>query len=68
MCGIFGLVGERKCEFEEALLRGTHALAHRGPDDEGTELLPLASETGNWKLEIGNLFCSFFLSVSVPQW
>ena len=39
MCGIFGLVGIRFVEVDRA-----HA--HRGPDDEGTELLPLASEPG----------------------
>ncbi len=44
MCGIFGLIGQRKFNLEEALLEGTHTLAHRGPDDQGTELLPLASD------------------------
>jgi asparagine synthase (glutamine-hydrolysing) len=48
MCGIFGLVGERKAGFEVALRRGTQALAHRGPDDEGTELLALASDPNRW--------------------
>ena len=37
MCGIFGLVGERKSELEEALPRGTRAMPHRGPDDEGID-------------------------------
>jgi asparagine synthase (glutamine-hydrolysing) len=44
MCGIFGLVGKRTAELGRALGQGTRALAHRGPDDEGTELLPLASD------------------------
>ena len=44
MCGIFGLVGKRSPQFNQALARGTRALAHRGPDDEGTELLALASD------------------------
>lgn len=46
MCGIFGLVGIRFVEVDRALSLGTRAHAHRGPDDEGTELLPLASEPG----------------------
>jgi asparagine synthase (glutamine-hydrolysing) len=44
MCGIFGLVGKRSAEINRALTQGTRALAHRGPDDEGTELLALASD------------------------
>jgi asparagine synthase (glutamine-hydrolysing) len=44
MCGIFGLVGKRSPEVNRALSLGTRALAHRGPDDEGTELLALASD------------------------
>lgn len=43
MCGIFGYVGKRFPGVEDALARGTRTLAHRGPDDEGTQLLPLAS-------------------------
>jgi asparagine synthase (glutamine-hydrolysing) len=41
-------VGERKAGFEVALRRGTQALAHRGPDDEGTELFALASDPNTW--------------------
>jgi asparagine synthetase B (glutamine-hydrolysing) len=44
MCGIFGLVGEGKPEFEEPLPMGTPAMPHRGPDDEGIELFLLASD------------------------
>jgi asparagine synthase (glutamine-hydrolysing) len=44
MCGILGLVGKRLPEFEASLLRGTRAMAHRGPDDEGMEILPLRSD------------------------
>ncbi len=44
MCGIFGLVGKRSEKLSGALCLGTRALAHRGPDDEGTELLPVASD------------------------
>jgi len=44
MCGIFGLVGKRSPQVSRALRLGTRSLAHRGPDDEGTELLPLASD------------------------
>ncbi len=46
MCGIFGLIGKRSAEVECALSLGTRALEHRGPDDEGTQLLGLASEPG----------------------
>src|SRR2546429_6864789 len=45
MCGIFGLVGKRSVEVNRALSLGTPALAHRGPDDEGMELLPLAGNS-----------------------
>ena len=44
MCGIFGLIGKRTLENNRALCVGTHALAHRGPDDEGTEWLALGSD------------------------
>jgi len=50
VCGIFGLVGKRSVEVERALSLGTRALAHRGPDDEGIELLPLA---GNAEFCVG---------------
>ena len=40
MCGIIGIVTTRpREEITDALLRGTRALAHRGPDDEGIEFL-----------------------------
>jgi asparagine synthase (glutamine-hydrolysing) len=44
MCGIFGIIGKRSSAIAGALHLGTRALAHRGPDDEGTELLTLASD------------------------
>jgi len=44
LCGIFGLIGKQSPEAERALQLGTAALAHRGPDDEGTELFALASQ------------------------
>jgi len=44
VCGIFGLVGKRSPEVDRALSLGTRALAHRGPDDEGMEILPLRSD------------------------
>src|SRR5205807_9070257 len=50
MCGILGLVGKRSPKLEEALVRGTRALVHRGPDDEGIELL---SEVGNVEFCVG---------------
>lgn len=40
MCGILGIITTRpRCEIFEALTRGTRALAHRGPDDEGIAYL-----------------------------
>ena len=44
MCGIFGLIGKRTLENKRALSVGTHALEHRGPDDEGTAWLALGSD------------------------
>lgn len=40
MCGIFGLVTTRSAgEVESILGRGTGAMRHRGPDDEGLEIV-----------------------------
>lgn len=40
MCGIFGVVTTRgRGEVEEIVRRAVGALAHRGPDDEGIEIL-----------------------------
>src|SRR5207249_5202444 len=50
MCGIIGLVGKRSVEVDRALSLGTRALAHRGPDDEVIEILPLA---GNAEFCVG---------------
>jgi len=44
MCGILGLVGKRSPQVDRALSVGTRTLAHRGPDDEGMEVLPLRSD------------------------
>lgn len=44
VCGIFGLVGKRLPELNLVLARASRALAHRGPDDEGIEILPCDSE------------------------
>lgn len=46
MCGIFGLIGKHNDKLCCALKAGTRALAHRGPNDEGTELLPVGSDPG----------------------
>jgi asparagine synthase (glutamine-hydrolysing) len=40
MCGIAGIVGEGAAEHLEALRRMVAALAHRGPDGEGTHVSP----------------------------
>ena len=44
MCGIFGFIAKRSAEAERALHLGTQALAHRGPDDEGTEVVGINSQ------------------------
>jgi asparagine synthase (glutamine-hydrolysing) len=44
MCGILGYIGKRFPEIKDALASGTRALTHRGPDDEGIEILPLRSD------------------------
>jgi asparagine synthase (glutamine-hydrolysing) len=41
-------VAERESGLEVALRRGTQALAHRGPDEEGIELIALASDPNTW--------------------
>lgn len=46
MCGIFGIAGKRLNNAERVLRAGTRALAHRGPDDEGLEIVSHPSETG----------------------
>jgi len=44
MCGIFGLIGKTRPEIRASLSCATRAMAHRGPDDEGTEILSFASD------------------------
>jgi asparagine synthase (glutamine-hydrolysing) len=46
MCGIFGIFGRRSQEVVDGVTRGTRALLHRGPDDEGVEILPLSVKPG----------------------
>ena len=41
MCGIYGIVGERRNEDAELTLAMDRCLAHRGPDDSGTHISPL---------------------------
>ncbi len=43
MCGIFGTIGKQREVIGRALSAGTRALAHRGPDDEGIEIMSLRS-------------------------
>ncbi|HEX8911950.1 MAG TPA: asparagine synthase (glutamine-hydrolyzing), partial [Humisphaera sp.] len=40
MCGIAGIIAESQAVAREALPRMLGCLAHRGPDDEGTEVVP----------------------------
>src|SRR5579863_7957415 len=61
MCGIFGIVANGQRIPDGVLERGTHSLAHRGPDDSGTILLhdtlpdPVAIGLGNRRLAILDL-------------
>lgn len=50
MCGIFGIVAHNTRIPYGLLERGTQALAHRGPDDEGTILL----RDGQSEIGLGN--------------
>ena len=60
MCGIFGIVARNARIPDGVLERGTQSLAHRGPDDSGTIVLPdSASDSeiglGNRRLAILDL-------------
>jgi len=60
MCGIFGIVATNSRIPPGVLERGTHSLAHRGPDDSGTILLRDSSPAaeiglGNRRLAILDL-------------
>ena len=46
MCGIFGVASNRSAELERAVCLGTRALAHRGPDDEGLEVIHSSTDQG----------------------
>ncbi len=47
MCGIAGIVSINNVPIEEAVLRAmTDSLAHRGPDDGGTRIIPGPSDSG----------------------
>ena len=43
MCGIAGILSMDRSRAEVALRRMTAAQVHRGPDDEGVELLPFGN-------------------------
>jgi len=58
MCGIFGIASHRAHIPAGLLERGTQSLAHRGPDDSGTIVLPCAAGEiglGNRRLAILDL-------------
>src|SRR5215207_2443993 len=61
MCGIFGMVTRRGRDVAEAAAgRATRALGHRGPDDEGVDVLtaegaPLTVAFGHRRLAILDL-------------
>src|SRR6266567_4217323 len=40
MCGIFGLIADKAFDFERVLASAVRSLHHRGPDDQGMEILP----------------------------
>jgi asparagine synthase (glutamine-hydrolysing) len=43
MCGIAGVIHPDPAVVRQALLAATHAQAHRGPDDQGTEVVPFGT-------------------------
>ncbi|MGH9504289.1 MAG: asparagine synthase (glutamine-hydrolyzing) [Terriglobales bacterium] len=46
MCGIFGILGRNRPIPPDLLERATDSLAHRGPDDRGTVVIPPRFEIG----------------------
>jgi asparagine synthase (glutamine-hydrolysing) len=53
MCGIAGIISRRHPdETRQALWRATRALAHRGPDDEGIEVI--AENAHGWSVAFGH--------------
>ena len=55
MCGIAGVLGAREKVTEEGLLeRLKDQLAHRGPDDDGIEIIDLA---GSGRRALGLVRC-----------
>ncbi len=50
MCGIFGIIGRNARVPADVLERATQSLAHRGPDDSGTEIL---RDSARESVEIG---------------
>src|SRR5579864_2020743 len=52
MCGIFGIAANNARIPDGLLERGTHSLAHRGPDDSGTVVLH--SKDGSNEIGLGN--------------
>jgi asparagine synthase (glutamine-hydrolysing) len=55
MCGIIGIITSRPGdEARAALARGTRAMGHRGPDDEGLEVVAAAEVTGGLTAAFGH--------------
>lgn len=52
MGGIFGVIGKRSPEISRALNLGIQALAHRGPDNEGMEIVNINSKP-DWGVGLG---------------
>lgn len=46
MCGFAGIIGQRDCINADALDIMAKSLAHRGPDDQGIERVPISCEKG----------------------
>src|SRR5690348_13410710 len=53
MCGIFGITAQNKRVPDGVLERGTHSVAHRGPDDSGTVLIRDSTEVPS-EIGLGN--------------
>ena len=54
MCGIVGIIGYKAPVSAEILERATQSLAHRGPDDGGTVILPVSARCeADQEIQIG---------------
>jgi asparagine synthase (glutamine-hydrolysing) len=53
MCGIAGFITTAQDDLKQRLLRMTSAMSHRGPDDEGIQIIDPPGGAG-WRVGLGN--------------